>query len=260
MKPAPPLVVITRPPAQAESLLQALREAEIPALHQPVLQILPAMDPPALKQALERDKQRYSLALFTSLNAVQQAAALIALPDWLAGKKVFAVGQATAQWLKEHGVQAIDTPTSKQTSEGLLALPALQRGEGRAAALFNAAGGRTLLQQTLRQRGFVVEEFHVYRRETVKTPTPSFQQAVQAQQPLLLTATSTAMLEGLLAMTDPSIQPWLLQQPLIVISPRMAERARILGFTRVLLADNASNPAILLQIQQYMNQEPPSGS
>ncbi len=250
-----PWVVITRPAAQAESLLQALQAERLPVIYQPVLQILPPEQPEALQQALQEKQSRYNLALFTSLNAVQQAAALIHLPDWLAGKSVFAVGQATAQWLAEHGVREVQTPTQKQTSEGLLALPTLQQGAGQAAALFNAAGGRTLLQQTLRQRGFEVEEYHVYRRERRETPEPAFQQAVNQRQPLLLTATSTAMLEGLLAMAGEKHQAWLMQQPLILISPRMAEHARRLGFTRVIQAANASNPAIFATIQACLEEK-----
>ena len=94
----------------------------------------------------------------------------------------------------------------------------------------------------------------------MKTPEPAFQQAVSERQSLLLTATSTAMLEGLLAMTGEQHKAWLLQQPLIVISPRMAEQARRLGFAQILQAANASNPALLQQIQQCMGQEPASGS
>ncbi len=244
MKAENPLVVITRPAAQAEDLLQRLQQAGIEVLHQPVLEICPPEQPEALRRRLERARPRHQLALFTSLNAVQQAAALIHLRKWLAGKAVFAVGQATAGWLKQQGVQNVQVPAGRQTSEGLLALPALQAEHAPArAALFNAAGGRTLLQETLRQRGFEVEEFHVYRRRLNPQPTPAWRQVLEQRRPLLLTVTSTAMLEGLLQLAGERAD-WLKTQPLVVISERMYRHALGLGFEHLLQADHAGNTAL----------------
>ena len=252
-----PLVVITRPQAQAEPLLRALDEAGIRTVHQPTLRILPVADPDGLCRYLENRCGEYGLALFVSINAVQQAAQLVDLARWLQGKQVFAVGHATRSWLQRQGVESVHAPRSRQTSEGLLALSELQHPAGngveRRAILFNAAGGRQLLLDTLTERGFRVEEAQVYRRQPETGLRPELRQALIQRQPLLLTATSSAMLDALLNLCSPEWRDHLLDQTLIVVSPRMAHHAHSLGFNRVFQAQGASNEQLMEAIKRQQD-------
>jgi len=57
-------------------------------------------------------------------------------------------------------------------------------------------------------------------------------------------ATSSRIVENLLALASDNDKPWLLKQALIVVSDRIYQQAKGLGFERIGVANGASDGAI----------------
>ncbi len=103
------------------------------------------------------------IALFISPNAVSLSLAYLknAYPVW---PIVGAVGLKTRDRLIK---EQIDVELIGKTfdSEGLLALKPLNQVQNKTIAIFKGKGGRTLLKETLCQRGANVIEYDVYQRQ-----------------------------------------------------------------------------------------------
>lgn len=159
-------VVITRPRAAAEALAAALEREGARTFVFPSLAIEDLAPSEALEVALAR-LQQASLAIFVSANAVQKGiAASQRHGPWPAGARVAAIGEATAQALRNSGFVAVISPEERHDSEALLALPQLQRAgvAGENIIVFRGEGGRERLKEALEARGARVTYAECYRR------------------------------------------------------------------------------------------------
>ena len=235
-------VLVTRPREQSDALCERIEASHGRPVRFPVLEILPPADPGAARRVLA-EAQRADLLVFVSANAVHHAYPL--LPEVLpAGLDIAAVGRATAGALAEVGLEPTLVPGGRFDSEGLLALPGLQEMEGRRVIIVRGEGGREKLRQVLESRGAQVQYAEVYRRQCVQRSAAnlvaSWEQLAQA-----VTVTSVEILECLWQLLGEAGQELLRQTPLVVLSERIAARARALGCARVLVTEQAGERAIL---------------
>ncbi|MEZ5457396.1 MAG: uroporphyrinogen-III synthase [Lysobacteraceae bacterium] len=172
--------------------------------------------------------------VFVSPMAVKAVDAL--LPGVLADqKRALAVGAATASALRSVGVKDV-IAGQPETSEGLLAQPALQRGGEQSLVLIGAPNGRGVLAPRLRERGFAVSECEVYERAAVRLDRRHWRALETASPPLALMLSSEHALRQVWAQA-PAPQRELLRSAVVLASsPRLAEFARALGFASVLQA------------------------
>ncbi len=132
-----------------------------------------------------------------------------------------------------------------------MALPELQQVEGQRILILRGEGGRARLGDVLRERGAEVTYAEVYRRQRPEAgglPTPDWRQIAAA------TATSGEILENLLALIPDQARHWLQQRPLVVVSERIAEQAKALGFEQVWVAREASDTALLETLMEAIGQ------
>jgi uroporphyrinogen-III synthase len=239
-----PLVVITRPRAQADALAQAVARLGRTPVVLPLLEIAPIEDQSALRAALA-DLPAYALVAFVSPNAID--AAFACLEAWPAGVPVAVVGEGSRAALARHGVTG-DTTTihcppdaANSDSEHLLASMDLSRLAGRRVLIVRGESGRELMADTFRAAGALVDTVAAYRRSV-----PALDGALAGRLSALLAApndwiiTSSEALRGLAALVrqlDPALGPARLQeQHLIVPHARIAETARALGCKRISLS------------------------
>ena len=138
------------------------------------------------------------------------------------------------------GSQPPLTPADAR-SEGLLQLPCTLHGEGRRALLLRGSSGRQLIADTLRQRGFMVDELACYQRLPLP-PDESTLSRWQQQGFDTLVLTSCEALDILLTHSNNRQQQWLGQCRWLVASPRIAAHLQQrLAAGKVQLADGASN-------------------
>ena len=256
MNPSGPLagktIVVTRPQAQAAPLAEAIVAAGGKPLIFPLLEISPANDPQALAKAAARLAD-YSLAVFISPNAADYALpAILAHGSWPASLIPAAVGQGTVKALAERGIPGCVAPTERFDSEALLELPELaaERVQGKRVAIFRGDGGRELLADTLRERGATVDCITCYRRSGPSAGVAPLIAAWRAGQLDALTVSSSEGLRYLVDLLDAEGRAFLQKTPLFVPHARIAENARALGLSNILLTE-AADAGILAALVAY---------
>lgn len=233
-------ILVTRPSHQADTLCELIEQARGRPVRFPTLEILPAADPATARAAL---RGPCDLLVFVSANAVDYAFPLLpdALPLNLA---IAAVGQATADRLTEFGLEPTLVPAERYDSEGLLALPDLQQLAGRKVIIVRGNDGRPTLGDTLRERGAGVVYAEVYRRTMPRRDTRNLIAGWDRLVAVVI-ATSNTGLDNLFEMLGAPGAPLLQRTPLVVVSERMAVRARQLGCRQVHVAASALDAALL---------------
>ena len=245
-------IVVTRPLAQAVPLADAIATAGGIPLIFPLLEISPASDPQPLAEAISRLAD-FALAIFISPNAVDYALpAILARGPWPAALLPAAVGQGTVKALAGHGVNGCVAPTERFDSETLLSLPELaaEKVRGQRIAIFRGDGGRELLAETLRQRGATVDCVTCYQRSGPANGALPLLAAWRAGQLAALTVSSSEGLRYLVDLLDAEGRAFLQKTPLFVPHARIAENARALGLSNILLTA-AADAGILAGLVAY---------
>ena len=256
--PAPPRtlagvrVLVTRPRDQAEHLAHLIEARGGEAIRFPVIEIVEPKDTQALNAIIDRLKD-FDMAIFISPNAVNRVMNLIlargGLPPTL---RVACVGRGSARELEHFGIETAIVPEGRFDSETLLELPALQAVKGKRIVIFRGEGGRELLGDTLRARGAEIEYAECYRRARPDADTASLLQRWTRGEIDIVIATSVDGLRNLFDMVGKAGQPWLLRTPVVVISERMAQVCRELGFkTEARVAATAGDEAMVEAIQAW---------
>lgn len=245
-------IVVTRPAAQAGPLAEAIAAAGGRPLIFPLLEISPAADPQALIEAVARLAD-YAIAVFISPNAVDHALpAILARGPWPRTLLPAAVGQGTVKALAAHGVDGCVAPTQRFDSEALLALPELaaERVKGRRVAIFRGDGGRELLADTLTERGAEVDCITCYRRSGPSAGVVPLLDAWRAGRLDALTVSSSEGLRHLAGLLDDEGRQFLKETPLFVPHERIAESARALGLSNIVLTE-AADTGIMAGLRAY---------
>jgi uroporphyrinogen-III synthase len=232
-------ILVTRPKPYGEQLCEQITTQNGQAIYFPTLQIVP------IKNNLEEIKElaQADWIIFISPQAVLCGIPAIqkywpAFPDKI---KLIAMGEGTAKALSAKGFMDVIHP-EEWTSEGLLKLPHFQALSGKQIVLIKGVGGRELLAETLMARGAKVRHIHVYRREL---PTYDKIDLLRLQKIDIIVCASGETLRNLITLMGASNQTMLFQIPLVLVSQRLVELARELGFKNVFLAKNASHNAII---------------
>jgi uroporphyrinogen-III synthase len=237
-------VISLRERGQQAAAARAIRAAGAQPLALPGLKLTPLDAAAALRGALALSP---AIALCVSPNALRFALRLCPeLPRRVpcgAG-----VGAATARALQRAGFKRVLQPAgaAPQTSEGLLENPELREGVGRGLLLIAAPGGRNVLEQTLRARGFKLRRVEVYARGPARLDARHFRALESAAAPLALLMSSAEALDHVLAALPAELLPKLQSARVAASSPRLIEHARERGFTDLRLARGPA-PAELLR-------------
>jgi uroporphyrinogen-III synthase len=239
-------VLVTRPAHQAGHLCRLIEQQGGTAIRFPVLEIAEPTDPEALRAAARR-LEHFDYAVFVSANAVSRALEhVLAVREWPASVPIAVVGRRSAEELQRFGLRAAVFPPQGFSSEALLALPEMQRVEGRHIVVFRGDAGRELLAQTLRERGAEVEYVQAYRRLRPRVSAESLLQRWRSGDIDIALANSAESLENLSAMVGEEGRGLLRQTRLLVVSERMLPVVSRLGFAREpLVAENATDEAVL---------------
>lgn len=220
-------IAVTRPREQAAGLVRRIAQLGGTPLLFPLLEIAPVADQDALREQLSRIGQ-FDLIIFISPNAVQYCMEHIGeLPDKV---RVAAVGQSSAQALRDLGIRHVIAPTERQDSEALLDL--LRNISGWRVAILRGDGGREVLGDTLKARGAEVEYITCYRRGKAHLDAA----ALSAAKPDAIAVTSSEALEHLWRLLGERDKAALLPVPLFVPHARIAELARRQGWREAIVS------------------------
>ncbi|UTA54845.1 uroporphyrinogen-III synthase [Lysobacter soli] len=194
-----------------------------------------------------RERLREALAaprvVVTSPVAVRAARRLQPLRA-LPAQRWFAVGEGTAIALRRAGVADVEAPR-RMDSEGLLSLPGLAELTGQTVGFVTAPGGRGVLVPALEARGARVIRADVYERIAVALSPRSLARLAELDAPAKLALSSAEALQLVVdALPEPLLER-LRRAQVIAASERLADIARTLGFTDMVVARSA-RPADLV--------------
>ncbi len=188
---------------------------------------------------------RYSLVIFTSTNAVAYSLPTIqkigGIPPLL---EIAAIGKATARTLSQFGIDQCLQPPFNSGSEQLLAMPRFQNVRGQSILIIRGEGGRTLLADTLTERGAYVYYAAVYRRECPTVDTSMLMSHWLNGKIGVAVITSIESFINLFNILSPVGRCYLRGTQLILISDRIKQIAHEYGCHRVLVTKEASEDAI----------------
>jgi uroporphyrinogen-III synthase len=247
-------IAVTRPAGQSAPLLERIRAAGGEAIALPLLQIAPPTAP-VRPDALKRQFEAADLIIFISPNAVRMALQILPAADWPSGARLACVGHGTARALREVGFRDLLVPTAGADSEALLALPEMREVRGRNVLIVRGEGGRTLLANTLAQRGAHVDHAVVYRR----IPLPPDLAALRDEGGICFVVTSSEALQVLVAAArTPADADWLRAQTFVFGHPRIAETGRALGLLHGIIVESPADDALFAALVGLAHtQEPP---
>ncbi|MDF1762590.1 MAG: uroporphyrinogen-III synthase [Oleibacter sp.] len=251
-----PPIVVTRPHAHAEELLEALRAMGLEARHHPLIDLQPFKDDGSTPAEAQQIRQlTLDIDRFRAVIAISQNAAECGLywldrywPQFPIDIDWYAVGPTTAYVLEDAGL-AVQQPLEQFDSEGVLALPGLQSDQidGEKVLIWRGVGGRETLATELRKRGAEVVYCELYRRDQVDCSADDWQRTL-AGKPLLLLSSGQALdiIEQQVGILSEQISG------IIVPSERVAEKARAAGYRKVMVAASARNEDTLHSLRQWL--------
>jgi uroporphyrinogen-III synthase len=248
-------IAITRPAGQSGALLRRIQALGGEAIPLPLLKIAPPATP-VRPVALQRQCQAADLIVFISPNAVRMALQILPRADWPPGARLACVGQGTARALYAAGFGEVLVPSDGADSEALLALPELCAVRGQRILIVRGEGGRTLLADTLAERGAQVDHAVVYRR----IPMPPDLTALRRRGAITFVITSSEAVQVLVkAARDQACLDWLRAQVFIFGHPRIAKIGHALGLLSGIIVDSPADDALLAALLglAQMQENPP---
>lgn len=159
-------------------------------------------------------------------------------------ERVIAVGPAVQQaWQQTFGQTIIDAGGD---SEAVIAL--LEQRDVRRLTVLTAAGGRELIKSHALKHRIDYHQINCYQRIRLALDVQQWQQALH-QGDVILTATSGQIIHHIKQQLPDDLWQSLLSQAVVVPSKRVASVAAQTGFTDVVLAEAASNQAMIHAIE-----------
>lgn len=223
-----PTVLVTRPAARSQGLVELLRQRGVESLEVPTV----ALDPSSA--AVDLDRMLATLdgsewLILTSVNGAEALVARIAVAGLPipAGTRVAAVGPATADALRAAGVRVDHVPSRYLTVEIASGLGDVH---GRRVVLARADAATAGLRHALLDRGALVDEVIAYRTlEGPPTSRDALRVALHADIDGI-TFTSSSTVRGLLRLASAVDRGRARALPSFCIGPITAETARRSGF------------------------------
>lgn len=244
----PKKILITRPLAQNQGLVDAVKQQGMMPVVLPLMLIEPLTNSTDTK-LIEYELQNlasFSAVIFTSTNAAKLfLAKLESLNIRIPSKQLwYGIGAATTHVLAGNHSNIEDNAVA-MNSEALLAKTALQKLSGQQVLICRGQGGRHLLRDVLIARGAKVSYCELYCRQIITYPKGALAQLLSRGIDVL-TAASGETLQALVEQAKlDNVFNTIKVVPIIVPSLRVKHLAQELEFKKVIQAENAGTKAIL---------------
>ena len=245
-------VLVTRPAGQGDGLCAALAARGFAVHHLPLLALESVLPLPASERNRVLALDQVQHIIFVSANAVHFGMSVIERywPQLPVGLQWYAVGDDTARALAAFDVVA-QTPGDDMTSEGLLSLAGLRDCANERVLIVKGEGGRDALLRELTLRGARVETLACYRRVAPRMASGEMAAKLAHWKINLVCISSGEGLANMLALLSPAETSKLQMISLLLPSQRVADAARAAGFRHCLIADNASDGAMLRALERW---------
>lgn len=194
-------ILVTRAREQASKLTAALEELGAQCIESPSIRIVEPQDNYAAIDAAIASLAQYDWLIFTSTNGVEHFFARLEQKGMdtrsLGKAKIAAIGVATANQLKEHGILADRIPAEFR-AEGILEVLKDDIKAGMKVLIPRAQEAREVLPEKLRELGAVVEVAPVYQTIAGEADASAVKALLEAGKLDLVTFTSSSTVSNLL--------------------------------------------------------------
>lgn len=246
-------ILITRPSPDGEQLVNKLLTIGKFAYHLPLIYFSTGKNLSLLKQQLSL-LSTGDFLFIVSRNAVLYAHShLLKIGmSWPTTLAYYAVGKATSMKMRDLSGILVKYPIDRETSEGLLALPELMCVYGKYVLILRGDNGRTFLEDTLQRRGA-----HVICCECYSTHFLKYNGVIQCYRMLSLNIKTVVITSETILMHLYYLIPkyyriyWLIRCQLIVVSARLAVRAKQLGWKNIIVTWSANNDVLMQFLKKY---------
>ncbi|HET7343469.1 MAG TPA: uroporphyrinogen-III synthase [Methylomirabilota bacterium] len=255
-------IVVTRAAAQAQRFTQLLEAAGARVLEAPAIVIGPPASWEPLDAALD-SLERFTWAIFTSVNGVMMFDRRLSTRGltWgaLAGRRVAAIGPATADALAEHGVRA-DLVPGEYRAEGLIERLRGVITPADRVLLPRAAQTRDVLVSELHRLGAQVTEVPAYATRRPEAGTARLREALAAGAIDAVTFTSSSTARNFAELfTDEERRTWLSRVTVASIGPITAATAAEYGMTTDVMPLEYTIPALARALSDHFARAPRGG-
>jgi uroporphyrinogen III methyltransferase/synthase len=245
-------VLVTRPQAQAASLVRLLGDEGATPVEAPLISIRPCLDyDGAIRQAL-LSLDDYHWLVFTSVNGVE------VFFDWLLalgldekdlhGLSVAAIGPATSQSLKQRGIEVALMPHEHRTAGIVKAMSSLDL-QGKRVLLPRAEEGSAELPPSLEALGAEVKHISLYRTEIPHNAGIQVHEALRGGLDVA-TFTSPSAVRSMVSVLEGRMEQ-LAPVVLACIGPVTAEEARHKGLEIDVVASEHTSEGLVQALKEH---------
>lgn len=254
-------ILITRPRNLALTLLDKLKNLSFNAI---CLELI-AIQPKKFSRADFSKLLNYYLLIFISRNAVEYSFGAIKgseqgekiLKDFLHifqtqknTPLVATIGESSANELYQYGIKDVIYPKNNiYNSESLWQEIKHLPFTNKKVAIIKGDSGRDFLSTKLKEKQVVLEEISVYKRTTPKNLKIDFKNIFEQQQIDIILITCKSSLDNLVELaahnTKLGAKIQIFNITLLVVSQRLYEKTKQLGFQNLITALNATDTSII---------------
>jgi uroporphyrinogen III methyltransferase/synthase len=250
-------VLVTRARDQASLLTNALEDLGAECIEAPAISIVPPDDYAPLDAAVA-GLAAYDWLIFTSVNGVDHFFARLHAAGRdaraLGGRKVAAIGVATAERLRGQGIIA-DVVPAEFRAEGVVAALEGRVAPGMKVLIPRAAVARDLLPEKLREAGADVDVVHAYRTVSGDSDGRSIAGELAAGAVDLVTFTSSSTVTNLLGLLGPDGPALVARARVACIGPVTAETCLEKGITPDVIAEEFTIAGLVEAIGKLYKEE-----
>ncbi|HEX9818962.1 MAG TPA: uroporphyrinogen-III synthase [Methylomirabilota bacterium] len=252
-------IVVTRAAAQAQRFTQLLEAAGARVLEAPAIVIAPPPSWEPLDAALEA-LDTFTWVIFTSVNGVAMVDRRLPARGrgWsaLAGRRVAAIGPATADALAEHGVRP-DLVPREYRAEGLVERLRGVITPADRVLLPRAAQTRDVLVTELQRLGARVTEVPAYATRRADAGAARLREALAAGAIDAVTFTSSSTARNFAELfTEDERRAWLSRVTVASIGPITAATAAEYGMTTEVMPHEYTIPALARALADHFARVP----
>ena len=257
-------VLVTRPRAQAASLIQQLDAAGAIAIIASTIRVVPPEDRAPLLRAAA-DMSRFDWVVFSSANAVDAFVAAAAdatgpAParlQWPDSLKAAAVGSRTAERLRFHGLEVAVVPAEFRGEALIEALAAHGPLSGTRVLLPRSEIGRDTIVLGLRAAGAIVTDVIAYRTiaESPDSNSPDVPGMLANGELDVVTFTSGSAVRQFVQLYGPRVVALLGRAVVAVIGPVTAAAARELAIRVQVQPETYTAAALVAALEDYFRGE-----
>jgi uroporphyrinogen III methyltransferase/synthase len=252
-------IVVTRAAAQAQRFTQLLEAAGARVLEAPAIVIAPPSSWEPLDAALDA-LDSFTWVIFTSVNGVAMVDRRLTARGmaWAAmgGRRIAAIGPATADALAEHGVRA-DLVPGEYRAEGLVERLRGVITPADRVLLPRAAQTRDVLVTELRRLGAHVSEVPAYTTRRADAGTARLRDALAAGAIDAVTFTSSSTARNFAELfSEEERRAWLSRVTVASIGPITAATAAEYGLTTDVMPGEYTIPALARALADHFARVP----